>query len=70
MAGLRVHAGYPAADKVPLDGAEVRVGPHHHKEMPDGMGAGDEAIALEEHHARDVEDASQSKLVHTILRGL
>lgn len=36
-----------------------------HKQMPDGVCEGDEAVALEEGDANHVEDAANCELAHT-----
>lgn len=39
--------------------------PRCHEKMPDGVGKGDEAIALKEDYAHHIEDTSHRQFTHT-----
>lgn len=66
------HLGLQGAGKVevPPDGIVVSTSTKCHKQMPDGMGKGDPAVALEEHHAQAVEDPSSHQLPDPFSVGL
>ena len=52
-------------DEVGVDGLVVDDGPHHHVDMPDGVGQGDEAVRLKEHHPRHVDSSARLQLLET-----
>ena len=49
-------------DEVGVDGLVVDDGPHHHVDVPDGVGQGDEAVRLKEHHPRHVDSSARLQL--------
>jgi len=54
------------------DGVVVHGGGQRHEHVPDGVGEGDDAVALEEEHAKAVEEAAARQLleaVRVVLRG-
>lgn len=56
--------------EVPPDGIVVDASSSGHEEVPDGVGEGDAAVALEEHHAQAVEEPTSHQLQETIPVGL
>lgn len=60
----------PGAVEVPPDGVVVHGSPDGHEEVPDGVGEGDAAVALEEHHAQAVEEPSGHQLREPVPVGL
>ena len=45
-------------DEVGVDSLVVDDGPHHHVDVPDGVGQGDDPVRLEEHHPGHVDSAA------------
>lgn len=64
----RVEEGLGAGGLVEVlpDGVVVHGGSQRHEHVPDGVGEGDDAVALEEEHAQAVDEAAVRQLVKTV----
>ena len=52
--------------QVRVDGVEVEPCPCYYKQMPDGVGKGDDAVALEENDAQDIHQSAECQLINAI----
>ena len=48
------------------DGVVVYGRSQRHEHVPDGVGEGDDAVALEEEHAEDIDEAAARQLLHAL----
>lgn len=68
MGGSRVEEGLGAGGLVEVfpDGVVVHGRSQRHKHVPDGVGEGDDAVALEEEHTEAVDESSTGQLEKTL----
>lgn len=64
----RVEEGVGAGSLVEVfpDGVVVHGGSQRHEHVPDGVGEGDDAVALEEEHAEAVDESSTGQLMEPL----
>lgn len=68
MGGSQVKEGLGAGGHVKVfpDGVVVHGSSQSHEDVPDGVGEGDDAVALEEEDAEAVDEAAAGQLLHAV----
>lgn len=64
--GLEEGLGAGSVVQVPPDGVVVHGGRQRHEHVPDGVGEGDDAVALEEEDAEAVDESSTRQLLQAL----